>query len=196
VIVFRSSLLDMTCHSLTANNLREIAGDVEIGHDVLLTEITAAMGRLQFIPSVLLRYRVYSRALPVEANLTDSASSPLTRFASRMWPPNLAQSYAEAGLLYRKHSTVLSCVIGDVAACKGNDASSLKRLAKLRRLMEGRADVMSLRAKFYASPSRQVRIKLMLEGATIGQYRRAENGGVGIRNFVRDVLACLVCNPL
>jgi len=196
VIVFRRSLLDMTSHSLTPNKLREIAGDVEIGHDVLLPEIAAAIGRLQFIPSVLMQYRVYWRGPQVEVKLTDSASSPMARFASRVWPPDLVQRYTAAGLLYRKHSILLSCIISDVAAFNGSGVSSLAGLAMLKGLMEGRADVMGLRAKFYASPSRPARIRLMLKGAKIGQYRGAEHGGVGIQNFVRDALACLVPKPL
>lgn len=196
VIVFRKSLLDMTSHSLIPGKLREITGDVEIGHDVLLPEIAAAMGRLQFIPSVLMKYRVYLRAPQVEVKPTSPVSSPMARFATRIWPPDLDQKYEAAELLYRTHSTVLSYVIGDVAAFEGNEPSSLKRLVKLKSLMDCRAAVMGLRAKFYASPSRLARIKIMFKGATIGQYRRAENGGVGIPNVVRDALACLAAKPL
>ena len=62
---------------------------------------------------------------------------------------------------------------------------------KSMNLMTKRADVMDLRAKFYGPLTRKARIKLMLEGAAMGQYRKAKQGGVGIRNAMRDIVACL-----
>jgi len=59
-------------------------------------------------------------------------------------------------------------------------------------LMTKQADVMDLRARFYGPLTRKARIKLMLEGAAMGQYRSRKKGGVRIYNVPRDIVACLL----
>ena len=53
-------------------------------------------------------------------------------------------------------------------------------------LLARRADVMELRARFYGPLSRKARIKLLLQGAAMGQYRNAKQG-VRIHNALRDL---------
>jgi hypothetical protein len=57
--------------------------------------------------------------------------------------------------------------------------------------MTKRAVVMDQRARFYRPPFRKAPVRLMLEGAAMGQYRQ-EEVGVDIDNALRDILACLL----
>jgi hypothetical protein len=50
---------------------------------------------------------------------------------------------------------------------------------------------MDQRARFYRPPFRKAPVRLMLEGAAMGQYRQ-EEVGVDIDNALRDILACLL----
>ena len=50
----------MTSHSLTSANYKQVAGDIDFGHDVLLLEIAAAMNKVLFIRMYWVRWRVYS----------------------------------------------------------------------------------------------------------------------------------------
>jgi hypothetical protein len=83
-------------------------------------------------------------------------------------------------------------MLRDLETFGGDAALASGRLVRLMNLMTKRADVMELRARYYGPLSRKARIKLMLQGAAMGQYRNAAKGGVGIHNAIRDILACLV----
>ena len=79
----------------------------------------------------------------------------------------------------------------DIAAYEGDRTVAYSRLTKKMNLLAERADVMKLRARYYGRLSRKARIMLMLQGAAMGQYRKAAKGGVGIHNALRDILACI-----
>ena len=68
---------------------------------------------------------------------------------------------------------------------------SLRKAHRFDEFACQRADVMELRARFYGPLSRKARIKLMLQGAAMGQYRNAKEGGVRMHNVPRDCIACL-----
>ena len=59
--VFRKSLLRMTALSLSPNKYKSLAGDIEFGHDNLILEVANALGKVHFIPDVLMRWREYSK---------------------------------------------------------------------------------------------------------------------------------------
>ena len=105
--------------------------------------------------------------------------------------PTWSERYANGGLYYRRHSNLLACILRDLATCGDDGAVAAARLIKSMNLMTKRADVMDLRARFYGPLTRKARIKLMLEGAAMGQYRSGKQGGVRIRNAMRDIVACL-----
>ena len=192
-IVIRRHFLDITSHSLTSINYKELAGDTEFGHDVLLLEIAGAMSKLLFIPEVLVRWRVYSGPdhAPPSVSGPRRAPRPFVSFSDWLFPSDLAQRYASAASFHRKHSILLSCELGDLALRGRETAAACAKLTKSRDLLTRQADVLELRAKFYGPLSRRARIKLMIEGVKMGQYRKAKKGGVRMHNAVRDLIACL-----
>jgi glycosyltransferase involved in cell wall biosynthesis len=189
-IVFRSDLLEMTSNSLTSSNYKEVAGDVEIGHDVLLVEIANAMGKVHFTPDVLVRWRFYTGPDHAPPSLTGPPRRTWVSFSDWLYPSDLAQRYASAASFHRKHSILLSCVVRDLALLGRDTEAARAKLTKLMNLLARRADVMELRARFYGPLSRKARIKLMLQGAAMGQYRNAKQG-VRMHNALRDIIACL-----
>ena len=192
-MVFRRSLLEITSLSLSPSNYLEVAADEEFGHDILLLEIANAMRRVLFVPDALTRWRVYHQTRHAWTGLLGFPPRDKVHFAEWLFPPNLAQRYAKAALSDRRHSALLSCIIRDLKAFGGDTAGASVHLAKSVDLMTTRADVLELRARFYASRTRKARMGLMLEGATMGQYRHWNQGGVGVHNALRDMLACLLC---
>jgi glycosyltransferase involved in cell wall biosynthesis len=195
-MVIRRSLLEMTSHSLTPGNYREVAGEVEIYHDVLLLEIAVAMNKLLFIPDVLVRWRVYSEirhGWTMWAWTKELRPAPRARvsIADRIFPPDLAQRCAEGALYFRRRSALMASILRDLATCGRDCALASARLTRSMNLMAKQADVMDLRARFYGPLTRKARIKLMLEGAAMGQYRSRKRGGVRIYNVPRDIIACL-----
>jgi hypothetical protein len=193
-IVIRRSLLEITSHSLTPNNCKTVAGDIELNYDVLLLEVATAMNKVLFIPDVLGQWRLYSESNhPGTKQWTKHVkSSPRakTSFADWLLPPDLAQRYAEAGSTCRKHAAIRSCIVRDLAAVEGDTpVSSARLLASIDRLTK-LANVMELRARFYSAQSLKARLRLMLAGAAMGQYKKEAQGGVGIRNALRDLVAC------
>ena len=191
-IAIRRSLLDMTSHSLTSSNYKQVAGDIDFSHDVLFLEIATAMSKVLFIPDVLGRWRVYSETNPnhiwTKQLRTPRRARPI---ADWVFPPDLAERYAAGGLYYRRRSALLACILRDLATCGDDGAVAAARLIKSMILMTKRADVMDLRARFYGPLTRKERFNLMLEGAAMGQYRSRKQGGVRIYNALRDVIACL-----
>lgn len=194
-IVIRKSLLEMTSRSLAPDNYKEVAGDVEFGHDVLFLEIATAMDRVLFIPEVLMRWRVYSATNHAWTKVLEAPPRAKESVVDRIFPPDIVERYTSGEGIYRKHSALLSCALKDLAALKGDAAAASGHLVKLMDLMTMRADVMELRARFYGTLSRMARMRLMLQGAAMGQYRNAEKGGVGIHNALRDMLAILLQQP-
>ncbi|MGA2753417.1 MAG: glycosyltransferase [Terracidiphilus sp.] len=191
-IVIRKSLLEMTLRSLAPDHYKEVAGDVEFGHDVLLLEIATAMDKVLYIPEVLMRWRVYSDTNHAWTRILKSPPHARTSLLKRIFPPDLAEKYRASEAYYRKHSVLLAGMLRDLETFGGDAALASGRLVRLMNLMTKRADVMELRARYYGPLSRKARIKLMLQGAAMGQYRNAAKGGVGIHNAIRDILACLV----
>jgi len=191
-IVIRKSLLEMTLRSLAPDHYKEVAGDVEFGHDVLLLEIATAMDKVLYIPEVLMRWRVYLVTNHAWTKVLKARPRVRTSLLKRIFPPDLAEKYRASAEYYRKHSVLLSGMLLDMETFGGDATLASERLVKLMTLMAKRADVMELRTRYYARISRKDRIKLMLQGAAIGQYRNAAKGGVGIHNALRDILACLL----
>lgn len=189
-IVLRRALLEVTSHSLTAGNYKQVAGDLEIGHDALLMEVATAMSKVLFIPEVLVRWRIHSVSNHAWTHQLQPAAGARISIADRIYPPDLAQRYSEAGSAYRKHAAMLSCVVRDLAAVQGTGSAASGRLFASIAWMTKQADVMELRAKFYCVRRRRARLRLMMEGAAMGQYRKAAQGGVGIHNALRDLVAC------
>jgi len=190
-IVIRKSLLEMTSSSLTPDNYKEVAGEVEFGHDVLLLEIATAMDKVRYIPEVLMRWRVYSDINHEWTKVLKAPTRARTSLLQRIFPSDLAEQYRESEAYNRKHSVLLSGMLRDMETIAGDATLASGRLVGLMNLMTKRADVMELRARYYGRLSRKERIKLMLQGAAMGQYRSAPKGGVGIHNALRDILACL-----
>lgn len=190
-IVFRRVLLEMTTNSLTSSNYKEVAGDIEIGHEVLFIEIADALVKVRFTPEVLVRWRFYTGPDHAAPSLTGPRPRPWVSFSNWLYPPDLVQRYASAASFRRKHSILLACILRDLALFGGDTAAACAKLTKLRDLLARQADVLELRARFYGPLSRKARIKLMLQGAATGQYRNAQ-GGVGIHNALRDLIACLL----
>jgi hypothetical protein len=188
-IVFRRELLEMTPNSLTPGNYKEVAGDVEIGHEVLLIAIADAMAKLRFTPDVLVRWRFYSGSDHAAPSLTGPPRRPWISFSTWLYPPDLVQRYASAASFHRKHSMLLACIRRDLARFGRDTAAACAKLAKSRDLLARQADVMELRARFYGPLSRKARIKLML--GSMGQYRNVKEGGVRMHNAVRDLIACI-----
>jgi hypothetical protein len=110
----------------------------------------------------------------------------------RIFPSDLAENYRASEEYYRKHAVFLSGMLCDIETFGGDATLASGRLVRLMNLMTKRADVMELRARYYGRLSRKARIKLMLQGAAMGQYRNAAKGGVGIHNALRDIIACLL----
>jgi glycosyltransferase involved in cell wall biosynthesis len=190
-IVVRSDLLEMTSNSLTPSNYKELAGDAEIGHDVLLIEIADAMSKLHFAPDVLVRWRFYSGPDHAPPSLTGPPRRPWVSFSDWLYPPDLVQGYSSAALFHRRHSILLACVLRELALLGRDTAAARAKLTLSMNLLARKADVLELRAAFYGPLSRKARIKLMLEGAAKGQYRNTKQGGVRMHNAVRDLIACL-----
>lgn len=190
-IFFRRELLEMTSISLTSSNYREVAGDAEIGHEVLLIELADAMGKLQFSPDVLVRWRFYSGPDHAAPSLTGPPRRPWVSFSDWLYPADIVERYASAAAFHRKHSLLLACILRDLALFGADTAAACAKLTKLSDLLARRADVLDLRARFYSPLSRSARIRLMLQGVSMGQYRGAMHGGVRMHNAVRDLIACL-----
>lgn len=191
-IMIEKALLEMTLNSLTPNNYKEVAGDIEFGHDVLLLEIATAMDKVLYIPEILMRWRVYSDIHHAWTKVLKAPPRARATLLQRIFPSDLGEKYKESEAYNRKHSVLLSGMLRDMEAFGGDATLASKRLVRLMNLMTKRADVMELRARYYGRLSRKARIKLMLQGAVMGQYRNAARGGVGIHNAIRDILACLV----
>ncbi len=181
----------MTSNSLTSSNYKDVAGDTEFGHDVLLVEIANAMAKVHFTPDVLVRWRFYSGPDHAPPSLTGPPRRAWVSFSDWLFPPDLAERYASAASFHRKHSILLSCILRDLALFGRDTAAARAKLTKLMNVLARQADVMELRARFYRPLSRKERIKLMLEGAAMGQYRSAKEGGVRMHNAPRDLIACL-----
>jgi glycosyltransferase involved in cell wall biosynthesis len=193
-IVIRRSLLEITSHSLTPDICKTVGGDIEFNYDVLLLEVATAMNKVLFISDVLGQWRLYSESNHPETKVWTKQVRPpprvRTSFADWFFPPDLAQRYADAGSACRKHAAIRSCIVRDLAAVEGDTpVSSARLLASINRLTK-MANVMELRARFYGPQSRKARLRLMLAGAAMGQYRKEAQGGVGIRNALRDLVAC------
>ena len=167
----------------------------EFGHDVLFLEVAVAMDKVLYVPEVLMRWRVYSSASHAWTKALEGPPRARTPMWKRIFPPDLAENYRSGEGYYRKHSVLLSCMLRDFATFGGSATAASGRLTKLMNLMAMRADVMKLRARFYGTLSRMARMRLMLQGAAMGQYRNAEKGGVGIHNALRDMLAILLQQP-
>ena len=191
-IVIRRSLLEMASRSLTPDNYKQVAGDVEVGHDVLLLELATAMDKVLYIPEVLMRWRVYSDTNHAWTKAFKAPPRARTSLLKRVFPPDLAEKYRASEAYYRKHSVLLSGMLHDMETFGGESTLASGRLVRSMNLMTKRADVMELRARYYGRLSGKARIKLMFQGAAMGQYRNAAKGGVGIHNAVRDILACLL----
>jgi glycosyltransferase involved in cell wall biosynthesis len=191
-IVIRKSLLEMAIRTLAPDNYKQVAGDVEFGHDVLLLEIATAMDKVLYIPEVLTRWRVYSDTNHAWTKVLKAPPRARTSLLKRIFPPDLAEKYRAGEAYYRKHSVMLSGMLRDMETFAGDATLASGRLVKSMNLMTRRADVMELRARYYGRLSRKARIRLMLQGAAMGQYRNAAKGGVGIHNALRDFLACLL----
>ncbi len=191
-IVIRKSLQEMTLLSLAPDHYKETAGAVEFGHDVLLLEIATAMDKVLYIPEVLMRWRVYSDINYAWTKVVKAPPRTRVSLFKRIFPPDLAERYRASAEFNRKHSVLLSGMIQDLESLGCDATLASERLGKLMNLMAKRADVMEQRARYYGNMSRKDRIKLMLQGAAMGQYRIAAKGGVGIHNALRDILACLL----
>ncbi|MGA9588184.1 MAG: glycosyltransferase [Terracidiphilus sp.] len=191
-ILIKRSLLEMGASSLSPDEYKKVAGNVEFGHDVLLLEIANALDKVHFIPEVLMRWRAYSDDEHAWIQLLQTPPHAKTSIWKRIFPPDLADAYLAGEGHYRKHSILLSRMLRDIAAYEGDTTVAHDRLTKKMDLMTKRAEVMRLRASYYGRLSRKARIKLMLQGAAMGQYRKAAKGGVGIHNALRDILACIV----
>lgn len=191
-MVLRRTLLQMTSQSLSPNNYKEVAGDIEFGHDNLLLEVANAMHKVHFVPDVLMRWREYPKPERGWKYLIPAPSRAGSSLADRIFPPDIVQKYEQGGSIYRAHSTLLSRIVNDLKSSGGDAAKACGQLAKSANLDAQRADVMDLRVTFYRSQSHKERFSLMLEGAMLGQYRRAKYGGVGIHNALRDMVACLL----
>ena len=193
-IVIRRSLLEITSHSLTPDNYKTVAGDIEFDYDVLLLEVASAMNKVLFIPDVLGRWRLYPDTNHPETKEWTKQVKPFPRarvsFADWFFPPDLAQRYAEAGATCRKHAAIRSCMVRDLALVEEDTPVASARLFASISRMTKMANVMELRARFYSAQSRKERFRLMLAGAAMGQYRTTTQGGVGIPNAIRDFVAC------
>jgi glycosyltransferase involved in cell wall biosynthesis len=190
-IVIRKSLLEMTSSSLTPDNYKKVAGEVEFGHDVLLLEIATAMDKVLYVPDVLMRWRIYSDTNHAWTKVLKAPPPARTSLSQRIFPSDLAENYRESEAYSRKHSVLLSGMLRDMETCGGDATLASGRLVRLMNLMTKRADVMALRARYYGRLSRKARIELMIQGAAMGQYRNAKEGGVGIHNAIRDIIAFL-----
>ncbi len=192
--MIRKSLLEITSRSLTPDNYKAVAGDIEIHYDVLLLELATAMNKVLFIPDVLGQWRLYSESNHPETKVWTKQVKPppcaRASFADWFFPPDLAQRYAEAGSRCRKHAAIRSCMLRDLAVVEGVSPVSSARLVASIDRMTKMANVMELRARFYSAQSLKARLRLMLAGAAMGQYKNEAHGGVGIRNAFRDLAAC------
>jgi glycosyltransferase involved in cell wall biosynthesis len=194
-IVIKRSFLEMIRRSISAENYKRVVGDLEFGHDALLMEVALATDRVLFIRQVLSRWRVYSETAHAWTNEFKVVPSASASLADRIYPHDLAQKYAAGEHAYRSHATLLGCVLQDLADSKEGPTATSRRLSVSMNLMARCADVMELRAKFYSAQTRRQRMRLMLQGFAMGQYRRADKGGVGMRNAVRDLLAAVLLLP-
>jgi hypothetical protein len=194
-IVIRKQLLEMTSYSLASDNYKAVAGDAEFGHDVLLLEIATAMDKVLFVPDVLMRWRVYSESNHAWTRRLKPPPRIKASLLDSVYPPGLSEKYARGEQSYRRHSSLLSAILRDLAACGEATSAVSARLSRLMNLMTKRAEVMKLRAMFYAPISRRARVKLMLRGVALGQYANAKKGGVGISNALRDLHAVIFQFP-
>ena len=194
-IVIKRSFLESFRRSLSVENYKRVAGQLEFGHDVLLLEVASAMDRVLFIPQVLSRWRVYSETAHAWTNEFKPVPSASASLTDRIYPPDLAQKYTVGEQAYRSRAALLSCVLQDLADSKEGTTAPSRRLSASMNLMAKCADVMDLRAKFYSARARRQRMRLMLQGFAIGQYRRADRGGVGMQNALRDLLAAVLLLP-
>jgi hypothetical protein len=108
-----------------------------------------------------------------------------------MFPRDIAIKYEQATLIYRAHSALLSCIIGDLESFGQDTVNACEQLKKVANLDSRKADVMDVRARFYRSQSRKERLSLMVEGIALGQYRQRGKGGLRIHNAPRDIIAWL-----
>lgn len=181
-------LLEMTMRSLTPDNYRVVASDVEIGHDVLFTEIAAAMNKVVFVPEVLSRWRTHPDSL---TRLLAASQQARLSLKDRIYPADLSEKYAAGSRAYHKRSALLACVLKDLAKLGEDSTTASSRLNELMQLTTKLASVMDMRARFYGTHSRKERARLILQGTAMGQYRNSSKGGVGIHNALRDIVAYL-----
>lgn len=193
-LVIRRPLLDMTSNSLTALQYKALAGDIELDHDALLLEVATAMDKVFFIPDVLGRWRLYSESSHPWTKQWTKQVKPAPRatasFADRIFPSDLARRYAESASVHRKRAEMLLRLMGDLKAVERDAAAASARLLASAEAAEKQAAIMELRASFYSSHPRSPRIRLMFEGAAMGQYRKPAKGGLGMREAIRDALVC------
>jgi glycosyltransferase involved in cell wall biosynthesis len=189
--VFRKTLLHMTSRSLSPDYYKSVAGEIEFGHDNLILEVANALGKVHFVPDVLMRWRVYPKPERGWKYLLPDPPRPGTSFGEWLFPPDIAIKYEQARLIYRAHSALLSCIVSDLKSSGVDTVKACKQLMKVANLDSQRADVMDLRARFYRSQSRKERLSLMIEGVVLGQYRGRRKGGIRIHNALRDIIAWL-----
>jgi glycosyltransferase involved in cell wall biosynthesis len=190
--VFRRTLLEMASRSLSPRSYKSVAGEIEFGHDNLILEVANAMGKVHFVPDVLMRWRVYPKAERGWQYLVPSPYSTGTSIADRIFPLDIAQKYEQARLINRAHSDLLFCIVRDLKGSGENTASACEQLTEVAKLDAHRADIAGLRARFYSSQSRKERLSLLLDGISLGQYQRVSKGGFRMRNALRDIVAWLL----
>jgi glycosyltransferase involved in cell wall biosynthesis len=191
--VFRKSLLHMTSRSLSPDYYKSVAGDIEFGHDNLVIEVANALGKVHFVPDILMRWRTYPKPERGWKYLIPAPRRPAVSFGEWLFPPDIAIKYEQSKLIYRAHSALLFCIVSDLKGSGADTVKACNQLTKVANLDSKRAEVMDLRARFYKSQSRKERLSLMIEGVGLGQYRRKSKGGLRIHNALRDIVAWL-CN--
>ena len=137
-IVIRRSLLEMASRSLTPDNYKQVAGDVEVGHDVLLLELATAMDKVLYIPEVLMRWRVYSDTNHAWTKAFKAPPRARTSLLKRVFPPDLAEKYRASEAYYRKHSVLLSGMLHDMETFGGESTLASGRLVRSMNLMTKR----------------------------------------------------------
>ena len=90
-ISIKRSLLEIGSSSLTPDEYKEVAGDVEFGHDVLLLEIANALNQVYFVPDVLMRWRAYSDEDHAWIQLLETPPRAQTSIWKRIFPPRLGR---------------------------------------------------------------------------------------------------------
>ena len=194
-IVIRKSLLELFPHSLTPEIYKEVTGDIDFGHDVLLLEIATSMESVFFVPEVLMRWRVHSEIGHAWTKILRPAPRTKISVVNQIFPLNIAERYAASERSHRQHSVLLFNVLQDMALHDKGGKGASERVGDLMNTMVMRADTMKLRAALYGASSRKQRFKLLYHGVAMGFYRNSKSGGAGIHNALRDLLAILFQLP-